>query len=424
MKSFIHTLAFLILCWEVAIAQPDCNALPTGFIPINDLGKGTFINFRNITWQGGLYPGGSNFLPSNHKMAGMQLAAQVKSLDLNGNPDAYYGKIVWLSIGMSNTTQETQQFISLANAFQNRNPKLILVDGAQGGMTAGIVSTPGSTGYTTFWSTVSNRLTNAGVSVAQVQVVWLKEADAAGNTPIRSYYDSLVVRNKRILNEIKTRYPNVKLCYLSSRISGRYASSTLNPEPYAYYSGWAVKKVIGDQINGDQNLQYSGSGANSPWIAWGPYMWSDGSTPQSGNPDVFWNCPADFQSDGTHPSSPVGARKAGTLLLNFFSSDSTATSWFLKSGTPTLISDSRKENNFIKVLPTPFLQAATLQTGLILKSATLTIYGLSGLTVRQVYDLSGNNFQLFRDDLPAGFYILRLTQDGRVMATCKMAIAD
>lgn len=114
---------------------------------------------------------------------------------------------------------------------------------------------------------------------------------------------------------------------MASRISARYAISTLNPEPYAYWQGWAVKKVIEDQINGDPQLAFSGSGANSPWLGWGIYMWSDGNNPQITNPNVFYNCPTHFANDGTHPSD-AGAIKIGGLLLDFFSNDSTAVPWF------------------------------------------------------------------------------------------------
>ena len=102
-----------------------------------------------------------------------------------------------------------------------------------------------------------------------------------------------------------------------------------NPEPYSYYTGWAVKKVIEDQINGDSQLAYSGTNPKSPWLSWGIYLWSDGNTPQASNSNVFWTCTNDFNaSDGTHPSI-AGAQKVGNLLLNFFSTDSTATPWFL-----------------------------------------------------------------------------------------------
>jgi len=257
-----------------------------------------------------------------------------------------------LSIGMSNTTQETQQFIPQANAFAGKNPKLTFVDGAQGGQTATIISTPANPNYANYWNTVNTRLTTKGLTSKQVQVIWFKEANVAGTTPIQIYYDSLVVQIKRIMNEIKTRFPNAKLCYLASRISARYANSTLNPEPYSYWTGWAVKKVIEDQINGDSQLMYSGTNPKSPWLSWGIYMWSDGSTPQITNPNIFFTYPTDFNNDGTHPST-VGAQKVGALLLNFFSTDSTSTPWFLGTESNTTGIEKKNINNTLDIYPNP-----------------------------------------------------------------------
>ena len=348
MKTFFLSSFFFVSLF--AGAQPNCSAPSTGFTPINDLGTG----ISPVTGlMGGLYPNGSNFLPSAHKNAGMQMASEVQCLDANGNPDAANGKIVWLSIGMSNCTQESQQFIQQAKAFAGKNPKLILVDGAQGGQTTNIISTSSNPNYVNFWNTVGTRLTNAGVTARQVQVIWFKEANVAGTTPVRDYHDSLVVQIKRSMNETKTRFPNVKLCYLASRISGRYASSALNPEPYSYWTGWAVKKVIADQINGDAKLKYSGTVANSPWLSWGIYMWSDGNNPQTTNPNVFFTCPTDFQNDGTHPSA-VGAQKVAGLLMNFFSTDSTSTPWFLGTGCQlgTGLAKQQTENKIV-ISPNP-----------------------------------------------------------------------
>ena len=69
-------------------------------IPINDLGSGKYLGFT-----GGLYENGSNAMPGDHRAAGLAAAAKVRPLDANGNPSPN-GKIVFLSIGMSNTTQE------------------------------------------------------------------------------------------------------------------------------------------------------------------------------------------------------------------------------------------------------------------------------------------------------------------------------
>jgi hypothetical protein len=402
MKNKI-TLLIIVMLTNVSISLfgQNCSAPSTVLTPISDLGTGTFNG-----WTGGLYPGGSNYMPSAHKQAGLAMAAQVQCLDTAGNPNSN-GKMVWLSIGMSNTTQETQRFIPLANAYPAKNPNLILVDGAQGGQTAAIISTPTNAGYVNFWNTVNMRLTNAGVTSAQVQVVWLKEANVAGGGPVQVYYDSLVVQFKRIANELRQRFPNVKLCYMASRISARYATTSLNPEPYSYWTGWAVKKVIEDQINGDIQLQHSGTNANAPWLSWGIYMWSDGSTPQTTNPNIFWNCPTDFNADGTHPST-AGAQKVGALLLDFFSSDSTTTPWFLGTGCPstTGINDNVIYEKTISVFPNPVTTEIRVESSEF-KIESIEVYNVlgekmiqeSGIKSQEVIDVSS---------LASGIYFVKV----------------
>src|SRR5262249_14002392 len=135
-------------------------------------GKGQYQGY-----PGGLYPDGRNERPAAHETLGLALAKKVEPLDGDGKPAAD-GKIVLLSVGMSNTTQEFSAFRALARADDAGNPRLVIVDGAQGGMSAGRVVDPDDGGSgTRFWATVDQRLRAAGVTRAQVQVAWVKQAD-------------------------------------------------------------------------------------------------------------------------------------------------------------------------------------------------------------------------------------------------------
>ena len=79
---------------------------------------------------------------------------------------------------MSNTTAEFSTFLSLLSSDPERHPRLTAVDGAIGGWSADrIVATP-----ETYWSQVSDRLRAQGLTPAQVQAAWMKEADA-GRSP-------------------------------------------------------------------------------------------------------------------------------------------------------------------------------------------------------------------------------------------------
>src|SRR6266478_2361348 len=140
----------------------------TWMIPLPDLGAGTYKGE-----QRGLYPEGSNVPPPAHLRAGLRLAKELTPLDRDGRKSDS-GLIVMLSIGMSNTTQESRSFRDLAKADPQLNPKFLWVDGAEGSQTAAKIADPNFK----YWKTVDARLKEVDVTAAQVQAVWLKEADA------------------------------------------------------------------------------------------------------------------------------------------------------------------------------------------------------------------------------------------------------
>lgn len=301
-----------------------------GLIPLNDLGVGTYNGA-----QGGLYPGGGNLRPAAHESKGIQQAFAVRPLDANGQPSAN-GKIVLLSIGMSNTTQEFSTFKPLADADPLKNPNLVIVDGAQGSRDAIDWASPNST----TWTTANTRLTQAGVNPQQVQVVWLKQQIGGDNlgafpTGVNTLRDAL----REIVLIAKSNYPNLRVLYLSSRSYGGYSTELRGRG--AYENGFAVKWLVEDQFNGDPRLAYTGSNPPAPWIAWGPYFWADGLTPRSDG--LTWAC-SDYNDDGIHPS--LSARqKIANLLLNFFKSDSTARLWFLNPATSQTLTLLTEENS-------------------------------------------------------------------------------
>jgi hypothetical protein len=262
----------------------------------------------------GLYPGG-NVAPGNHLSSGLQLAAQITPLNSNGQPNPS-GRYALISIGMSNTTEEFRTFV-LMNP--SPNPRLTLVDGAQGGQTAARWADPGCD----CWDTLDRRLRDSNISNAQVVAAWIKLANAQphGGWPaatIELKNDTVVV-----LRNLAARFPNLKLAYLSSRIYGGYATTPLNPEPYAYEGGIAMRWVIEEQLSG--RLPFTGASRVAPWIAWGPYLWADGLKARGDG--LTWAC-SDFESDGTHPTAS-GAQKVADLLRAFFTTDPTTRPWFV-----------------------------------------------------------------------------------------------
>ena len=399
----------ILLMFVTMVRSQNCIQTSYGtpaYTPINDLATGTWNGF-----MGGLYPNGSNYLPGGHKSAGLQLASQIQPLDANGNPDPVNGKIGFISIGMSNATLAFSTFVPMGNADGLKHPKVKIVDCAEGGMSVAKISLPTGISYNHYWdTTVVNRLLAANVSNKQVQVIWYKEADGVGATPPtpQVYSDSLIAGSKRIMNIIKAKFPNAKICYLASRIYAGYASVNLNPEPYAYWQGWTMKWMIEHQINNDPKIQYSGTSANSPWLCWGTYNWANGTIPRSDG--LTWDCPTDFNTDGTHPSI-TGRQKVATKLLNFLDVDSTAC-WYRVGGCSgiTSLNEIISSNKSITIYPNP----TTKLLNIVLpensfEESEIIIHDMMGKEVKAI-DIKSNGKEIQTDVsfLPKGIYLLTL----------------
>jgi hypothetical protein len=299
-------LAVIAVVLVLPAAAPGRNAANCGetsvaMKPLPDLGKATYHGYH-----GGLYTDGKNAAPKAYAKTGLARARAVKPID---------GKIVLLSIGMSNTTQEFSAFKRVADIDPRKNPAVTIVDGAQGGQDAEIIKDPNAR----FWNIVGARLSLAGATAAQVQAVWLKEAIARESNPFPADAKRLKTDLAAIVGILRAKFPNLKLVYLSSRTYAGYASTALNPEPVAYDSGFAVKWLILDRIAGK---------LTGPWLAWGPYLWTNGE--QGRKDGLVWNCADTRPSDGTHPSAS-GQQKVAQLLLKFFTTDATAKLWFVST---------------------------------------------------------------------------------------------
>jgi hypothetical protein len=340
MKAFVS--GFLLALTVIMPPPSDRIRGPAGanygFIPISELGTQLYLG----SFPGGLYGHGSNQVPPAHLKAGLSHAAAVRPLDAAGRPDPA-GRYVLLSIGMSNTTQEfwgsnpraaatSWSFAGQAAADGTVNhTALAIVDGAAGGQDAKTWISPSAPNYD---RVRDEQLAPLGLGEAQVQAIWLKQADiqptVALPKPNADAYN-LEKALGNIVRACKVRYPNLQVAFLSSRIYAGYAATALNPEPYAYESGFSVQRLVDaqadqtagggvDPIAGD--LDHDGGAA--PWIGWGPYLWADGANARFDG--LVW-LPADLESDGTHPSRS-GQQKVGRLLLTFFLQSPFSRTWF------------------------------------------------------------------------------------------------
>lgn len=318
-------------------------------IPLSDMAPSiTYYGF-----SGGLYPNSSNNMPAEHAAAGLARAQSIQPLDSSGSPAAD-GKIVFLSIGMSNTAGEfcgsprgcrEWTFIGQAEADPTVNfaGGLALVNGARSGQDA--INWVESNDFN--YNRIRNEQLGAlGLTEAQVQVIWLKVAngDAASfpslPDPNADAY-LLMSRMADIVRSLKIRYPNLQQVFISSRAYGGYGGTEQkNPEPYAYESGFAVKWLIEAQINqmgqggsfidprvGDLNYD-----TVAPWIGWASYFWANGPIPRSDG--LTWVA-TDFGPDGTHPDKD-GQTKVATALMQFFKTSPLTQCWFVAGGVCSL----------------------------------------------------------------------------------------
>jgi hypothetical protein len=305
MKRFLAiatVAASVVLAASVAPASrsspsADCSLTRTGLIPLTDMGKRRYRGHR-----GGLYPGGVNRPPQKYIRSALAAAKRVRPIN---------GKIVLLSLGMSIASDEFSAFKRSADRDPQKNPSVVVVDGAQDGF-----DSRRARSQPAFWDNADQRLTDADVTPEQVQAVWLKEAVAGEQRRFPRDARGLQSDLRAILRIMRARYPNVKLVYLSSRTYGGYAITGLNPEPAAYDSAYAVRGIIQERIQGK---------LKGPHLLWGPYLWTDGLAGRSDG--LVWTCD-DVEEDGTHPSRS-GVQKVVNQLTTFFKTDPTAKRWYV-----------------------------------------------------------------------------------------------
>jgi hypothetical protein len=281
--------------------------------PLTELGEAKYKGE-----DGGLYGGGMNTPPESHLATAMRESAQIQPLDAEGKPSSD-GKIGLISVGMSNTTMEYSKFKQIADADPAKSPNVIVIDAAQGGQTAMRWADTKSP----LWTKVDERMKAAGLSDKQIQVAWMKQAEARpeqyGEFP--KHAKQLQENLLKSLVNLKEKFPNLRIVYLSSRIYGGYATTALNPEPFAYEEAFSMRWLIQDQIAGKPEMKAL------PLLLWGPYLWADGETPRIADGLIYSR--SDLSpSDGTHPSDSART-KVADLLLNFLKTDETAKAWFV-----------------------------------------------------------------------------------------------
>lgn len=165
------------------------------------------------------------------------------------------------------------------------------------------------------WNVGINRLP-AGLTAADVDIVFYYNQLTGQSGTFEQYVATAADSFELTYDIINDKFPNVRLILQNGQHYAGWCGQCKAPEPYAYWSGYAVKELIARRINGEI------SGAV---IGWNAYQWDD-----------TW--PQNYYSDGLHLSG-LGQQATGQLWHDYLSTSIHA-AWYLNgqplpTSTPT-----------------------------------------------------------------------------------------
>lgn len=415
------TLLLCCLFPFLAHTQLQCDNDTTGLISLIDLGPDMYLGM----YQGGLYPGGSNIIPTGHKNAGKKISKAIKPLDTLGNVDWLEGEVVMAVFGASTAAQPFKQF-------QNK------VDSATGlnGCLKTIVATNGGNGIEEmtranldYWNEVrDNQLTPKGVTPEMIQVAWLfhgSQVDTIYDMPLQA--DSLYTRFKETAMALAEQYPNLQLLYISAPYYGGYADPLhahyeAGREPVPYHTNFAIKWLVGDQIAKDPDLKYKEPGKKVPFMMWGPHVWADGMRANETD-GLTWAC-EEFRVDGGgwHLNNS-GKEKVGQMLFDFFNADEVASYWYkdaarwadCSTGRYAEFEDYYADDTSVEIIPSPNSGAFKLYCHAAANASySLQIFDMTGREVFAQTGVQSHDPEIsVAADLAPGIYAVRLLYDGK-----------
>jgi hypothetical protein len=86
--------------------------------------------------------------------------------------------------------------------------------------------------------------------------------------------------------------------------------------------------------------------------------------------------------------------------------------------------DPQTDHNALTIFPNPLSIEATVMTNRLHKNATMRIYNLVGQQFKMINKINSQTIHLNRDNMPTGLYIIRLEEDGKIIATNKLMVTD
>jgi hypothetical protein len=90
----------------------------------------------------------------------------------------------------------------------------------------------------------------------------------------------------------------------------------------------------------------------------------------------------------------------------------------------TGITAQNKSDFGMNISPNPFTNYAYLESDIYLTDAILLIYDIHGQKVKQMINISGKTFPIYRGNLHDGIYFVRVVEKNIVIGSCRMVILD
>ncbi len=418
------TILFCLGCTYSAFSQVQCQNQKTTLVPLSDL-KAEYYE----QYQGGLYTDGSNAMPKVHEEYGQDLSFQFVPLDSLGNVDYERGQILFLGMGASTATEPFNAMIDSLQLidYLGYNSCTKIRGLFLGGKDLNeMIDTLNVDGY---WASIRHKMKNRKDAYLQVQALWiLQQSDQDSSDELTTYLNSTISKYVQLMHILRDTFPNLKQVYLS----GTHYTGYMDPlhkrynafvEPRGYWSNLAIRELINMQINGDNELAFSGEEANAPWLSWGPYFWADGMEPRQID-GLRWSCDQ-FKDDqvggGFHLlDTTYGVGVEANMLRNFFETDPVAKLWFMDGplwadcpASEYRMIDSDLIGEGLHIYPNPTNQKFNIE---IPESLTANfdyrIYNHIGV---QVYYSQFKNytdqFILSELKLPAGIYHISLSNE-------------
>lgn len=81
-------------------------------------------------------------------------------------------------------------------------------------------------------------------------------------------------------------------------------------------------------------------------------------------------------------------------------------------------------NRNFTIYPNPFSHSTTIHSTFIMNDAFVEIFNIYGQRVSQIEGVTGQEYALFRDNLPTGQYVIKITQNNKLITTNKILIID